>query len=144
MPGCAGEGRGADGGRERREPPPQERGAGVKVRELVSRGAEFEIADVYEFAQVYQRSTRPGMRTGYDGCGERPLARPWSGLCKDLMLSRDWSRWDARLDPRRGRPKRTASISPAQRPRAPGRPTTPPTSRGRVPTRAPQKRHQLE
>ena len=67
----------------------------VKVRELVSEAAEFEIADVYEFAQVYHAlHERLDEDPAYDGCGERPLRETVERLCKDLMLSPDWSRWD--------------------------------------------------
>jgi hypothetical protein len=46
----------------------------VKVRELVAEAAEFEIADVYEFAQVYHAlRERLDEDPAYDDCGVRPL-----------------------------------------------------------------------
>jgi hypothetical protein len=67
----------------------------VKVRELVAEAAEFEIADVYEFAQVYHAlRERLDEDPAYDDCGVRPLRETVERLCKDLMLSPDWSRWD--------------------------------------------------
>jgi hypothetical protein len=67
----------------------------VKVRELVAEAAEFEIADVYEFAQVYHAlRERLDEDPAYDDCGVRPLRETVERLCKDLMLSPDWSRWE--------------------------------------------------
>jgi len=67
----------------------------VRVRELVAEAAEFEIADVYEFAQVYHAlHERLDEDPAYDDCGVRPLRETVERLCKDLMLSPDWSRWD--------------------------------------------------
>jgi len=67
----------------------------VKVRDLVAEAAEFEIADVYEFAQVYHAlRERLDEDPAYDDCGVRPLRETVERLCKDLMLSPDWSRWE--------------------------------------------------
>jgi hypothetical protein len=67
----------------------------VKVRELVSEAAEFEIADVYEFAQVYHAlHERLDEDPAYEDLSEHPLRETVERLCKDLMLSPDWSRWD--------------------------------------------------
>jgi len=67
----------------------------VKVRDLVAEAAEFEIADVYEFAHVYHAlRERLDEDPAYDDCGVRPLREPVERLCEELMLSPDWSRWD--------------------------------------------------
>jgi hypothetical protein len=67
----------------------------VKVRELVAEAAEAEIADVYEFAQVYHAlHERLDEDPAYEDCGQRPVREAVERLCKDLMLSPDWSRWD--------------------------------------------------
>jgi hypothetical protein len=67
----------------------------VRVRDLVAEAAEFEIPDVYEFAHVYHAlRERLDEDAAYDDCGRRPLRETVERLCKDLMLSPDWSRWD--------------------------------------------------
>jgi hypothetical protein len=81
----------------------------VKVRELVAEAAEAEIADVYEFADRYHAlRERLDEDSAYRDLGERPLREIVERLCKDLMISPDWSRWDGEGWTREeGRPNRT-------------------------------------
>ena len=66
-----------------------------RICELVAEAAEAEIADVYEFAQVYHAlHERLDEDPAYEDCGQRPVREAVERLCKDLMLSPDWSRWD--------------------------------------------------
>jgi hypothetical protein len=67
----------------------------VKVRELVAEAAEFEIADAYEFAGRYVAlHERLDEDPAYEDLSGRPLRETVERLCKDLMLTPDWSRWD--------------------------------------------------
>ena len=67
----------------------------VKVRELVAEAAEAEIADVYEFApRCFALRERLDNDPAYEDLSEHPLRETVERLCKDLMLSPDWSRWD--------------------------------------------------
>jgi len=81
----------------------------VKVRELVAEAAEFEIADAYEFAgRYYALRERLDEDSAYKDLSERPLREIVERLCKDLMISPDWSRWDGEGWTRQeGAPKRT-------------------------------------
>jgi hypothetical protein len=81
----------------------------VKVRELVAEAAEAEIPDVYEFAQRYDAlRERLEEDSAYKDLSERPLRETVERLCKDLMISPDWSRWDGEGWTREeGAPKRT-------------------------------------
>jgi hypothetical protein len=66
-----------------------------RVCELVADAAEAEIPDVYEFAGLYHAlRERLEDDPAYRDCGQRPLRETVERLCKDLMLSPDWSRWD--------------------------------------------------
>jgi hypothetical protein len=81
----------------------------VKVRELVAEAAEAEIADVYEFAQRYDAlRERLDEDSAYKDLSQRPLRETVERLCKDLMISPDWSRWDGEgWIKEEGAPKRT-------------------------------------
>jgi hypothetical protein len=81
----------------------------VKVRELVAEAAEAEIPDVYEFAQRYDAlRERLEEDSAYKDLSERPLREIVERLCKDLMITPDWSRWDGEGWIRKeGAPKRT-------------------------------------
>jgi hypothetical protein len=81
----------------------------VKVRELVAEAAEAEIPDVYEFAQRYHAlRERLDEDSAYKDLSERPLREIVERLCKDLMISPDWSRWDGEgWIKAEGAPKRT-------------------------------------
>jgi hypothetical protein len=66
-----------------------------RICELVAEAAEAEIADVYEFAPRYfALRERLDNDPAYDDCSGRPVRETVERLCKDLMLSPDWSRWD--------------------------------------------------
>ena len=81
----------------------------VKARELVAEAAEAEIPDVYEFAQRYDAlRERLDEDSAYKDLSQRPLRETVERLCKDLMISPDWSRWDGEGWTRQeGAPKRT-------------------------------------
>ena len=80
-----------------------------KVRELVAEAAEAEIPDAYEFAgRYFALRERLDADSAYKDLGERPLREIVERLCKDLMLSPDWSRWDGEgWIKEEGAPKRT-------------------------------------
>jgi hypothetical protein len=80
-----------------------------KVRELVAEAAEAEIPDAYEFAgRYFALRERLDEDTAYRDCGQRPLREIVERLCKDLMISPDWSRWDGEgWIKQEGAPKRT-------------------------------------
>jgi hypothetical protein len=80
-----------------------------KVRDLVAEAAEAEIPDAYEFAgRYFALRERLDEDTAYRDCGQRPLRETVERLCKDLMLSPDWSRWDGEgWIKEEGAPKRT-------------------------------------
>ena len=81
----------------------------VKVRELVAEAAEAEIPDAYEFAgRYFALRERLDEDSAYKDLGERPLRETVERLCKDLMISPDWSRWDGEGWTREaGAPRRT-------------------------------------
>jgi hypothetical protein len=81
----------------------------VKVRELVAEAAEAEIPDAYEFAgRYFALRERLDEDSAYKDLSERPLREIVERLCKDLMISPDWSRWDGEGWTRQeGAPKRT-------------------------------------
>jgi hypothetical protein len=81
----------------------------VRVRELVAEAAEAEIPDIFEFAQVYDAlRERLDEDSAYQDLSERPLREIVERLCKDLMISPDWSRWDGEgWIKQEGAPKRT-------------------------------------
>jgi hypothetical protein len=80
-----------------------------KVRELVAEAAEAEIPDAYEFAGRYLAlRERLDEDSAYKDLSERPLREIVERLCKDLMISPDWSRWDGEgWIKEEGSPKRT-------------------------------------
>ena len=80
-----------------------------KVRELVAEAAEAEIPDAYEFAGRYLAlRERLDEDSAYKDLSERPLREIVERLCKDLMISPDWSRWDGEgWIKEEGAPKRT-------------------------------------
>jgi hypothetical protein len=81
----------------------------VKVRELVAEAAEAEIPDAYEFAgRYFALRERLDEDSAYKDLSERPLREIVERLCKDLMISPDWSRWDGEgWIKAEGAPKRT-------------------------------------
>jgi hypothetical protein len=80
-----------------------------KVRDLVAEAAEAEIPDAYEFAgRYFALRERLDEDSAYKDLSERPLREIVERLCKDLMLSPDWSRWDGEgWIKQEGAPKRT-------------------------------------
>jgi hypothetical protein len=80
-----------------------------KVRELVAEAAEAEIPDAYEFAgRYFALRERLDEDSAYKDLSERPLREIVERLCKDLMISPDWSRWDGEgWIKEEGAPKRT-------------------------------------
>jgi hypothetical protein len=67
----------------------------LKVRELVAEAAEAEIADIHEFTDRYfALRERLDNDPSYRDYGQRPLRETVERLCKELMISPDWSRWD--------------------------------------------------
>jgi hypothetical protein len=64
---------------------------------------------IFEFAQVYDAlRERLDEDSAYQDLSERPLREIVERLCKDLMISPDWSRWDGEgWIKQEGAPKRT-------------------------------------
>ena len=67
----------------------------TRIEGLVADVITAEAEDAREFDSLYAAlEERLEEDEAYEDCAERPLRETIERLCKDLMLTPDWSRWD--------------------------------------------------